>query len=171
MGSLNNLLNKIEKAVNCRPMNHAQYMQMAIEEALRADRIDEVPIGAVIVGPSGAVLARDHNRTISNCDPSAHAEMNVLRTAARVVENYRLLSTTLYVTMEPCAMCMGAIVHARVAQVVFGAFDTKWGAAGSLYQLGQDPRLNHQVNIVSGICADQCRQIIQDFFRRRRDTC
>ena len=151
-------------------MDHARYMQMAIEQAMLAEKIGEVPVGAVIVDASGQVLARDHNRTITDCDPSAHAEMNVLRLAARVLENYRLLCTTLYVTVEPCAMCMGAIVHARVARVVFGAFDAKWGAAGSLYQIGQDPRLNHQVDIVSGIHADQCRQIIQDFFRRRRKT-
>lgn len=144
------------------------FMEMAIDQALAAGRMEEVPVGAVIVDADGQVIARDHNRTISRCDPSAHAEMNVLRAAARRLKNYRLLSTTLYVTVEPCAMCMGAIVHARVKTVVFGALDPKWGAAGSLYDIGRDSRLNHQVEIIKGICADRCRNVIQEFFRSRR---
>jgi tRNA(adenine34) deaminase len=148
--------------------SHEIFMQMAIDQALAAGREDEVPVGAVIVDADRQVLALDHNRTIGNCDPSAHAEINVLRAAARRIQNYRLLSTTLYVTIEPCAMCMGAIVHARVKTVVFGAFDAKWGAAGSLYQLGQDSRINHRVEIITGICEERCRRIIQDFFRKRR---
>ena len=143
-------------------------MQMAIDEALKADRIGEVPVGAIIVDANNQVLARDHNRPILSCDPTAHAEMNVIRTAARVLGNYRLLKTTLYVTIEPCAMCMGAILHARIGCLVFGAPDPKGGAAGSLYHLGQDPRLNHQVEIISGIDKDRCRSIIQAFFRGRR---
>ena len=148
---------------------HDHFMQMAIEQAIAADRIGEVPVGAVIVDTDNQVVAKDHNRTISRCDPTAHAEMNVLRTAALQRENYRLLSTTLYVTVEPCAMCMGAIVHARVKRLVFGTPDPKWGAAGSLYQLGQDSRLNHQVEIVDGILKERCRQIMQAFFRNRRN--
>lgn len=147
---------------------HETFMQMAIDQALAAGREDEVPVGAVIVDAERRVLASDHNRTIENCDPSAHAEINVLRAAARQIQNYRLLSTTLYVTVEPCAMCMGAIVHARVKTLVFGASDPKWGAAGSLYQLGQDSRTNHRVEIIHGICEERCRRIIQDFFRIRR---
>jgi tRNA(adenine34) deaminase len=147
---------------------HEDFMQMAIDQAMAAEKIGEVPVGAVIVGPDNRVLARDHNRTISSCDPSAHAEMNVLRAAARRVQNYRLLSTILYVTVEPCAMCMGAIIHARVSTLVFGATDPKWGAAGSLYQIGQDTRLNHQVDIIRGICESRCREVIQSFFRDRR---
>lgn len=149
---------------------HEHFMQMAIDQALAADRMDEVPVGAVIVDADQRVIASDHNRTISHCDPSAHAEMNVLRAAAHHLGNYRLLSTTLYVTVEPCAMCMAAAVHARVKSVVFGAHDPKWGAAGSLYDLGQDSRLNHQVEIVHGICEERCRQLIQEFFRRRRQS-
>lgn len=145
-------------------------MHLAVCQAERAQSIGEVPIGALLVDADGRILAQDHNRTISCCDPSAHAEINVLRAAARQLGNYRLLRTTLYVTVEPCVMCMGAIVHARVQSVVFGAFDPKWGAAGSLYQIGQDQRLNHQVEIISGICADRCRGLIQAFFRRRRET-
>jgi tRNA(adenine34) deaminase len=149
-------------------IHHEDFMQMAIDQALAAEKIGEVPVGAVIVGPDNQVLARDHNRTISSCDPSAHAEMNVLRAAARRIRNYRLLSTILYVTVEPCAMCMGAIVHARVETLVFGAADPKWGAAGSLYQIGQDTRLNHQVDIIGGVCESRCREVIQAFFRDRR---
>jgi tRNA(adenine34) deaminase len=164
------LLNPWEKAVICQSMNsrHEHYMQMAVEQAIAAGQIGEVPVGALIVDADGRVLARDHNRTIDRCDPSAHAEINVLREAARRLENYRLLSTTLYVTIEPCVMCMGAIIHARVQTVVFGASDPKWGAAGSLYQLGEDPRLNHQVEVIKGICAERCRSVIQEFFRIRR---
>ena len=148
--------------------SHEHFMQMAIDQAIAAGHMGEVPVGAVIVDADSQVIARDHNRNINNCDPSAHAEINVLRAAARQLKNYRLLSTTLYVSIEPCAMCMGAIVHARVKTVVFGASDPKWGAAGSLYHLGQDPRLNHQVEIVKGVCADRCRLVIQEFFRNRR---
>ena len=149
-------------------LSHEHFMQMAIEQAIAAGQMGEVPVGAVMVNADNQIIAQDHNRTISNCDPSAHAEINVIRSTARKIENYRLLSTTLYVSIEPCAMCMGAIVHARIKTVVFGAPDPKWGAAGSLYHLGQDSRLNHQVEIIQGICADQCRLVIQEFFRKRR---
>lgn len=148
--------------------SHEAYMALAIAQALAAERMGEVPVGAVLVDATGQVVAQDHNRTISDCDPSAHAEMNVLRRAARQMQNYRLLSTTLYVTVEPCAMCMGAIIHARIKRVVYGTPDPKWGAAESLYHLGRDPRFNHQVDIVNGICADRCRSIMQTFFRNRR---
>ena len=147
---------------------HEHFMQMAIAQALAAARMGEVPVGAVIVDPDRQVIAEDHNRTIGNCDPTAHAEINAMRTAARHIGNYRLLSTTLYVTVEPCAMCMAAAIHARVDTVVFGAFDPKWGAAGSLYHLGQDSRLNHQIEIIHGVCTERCRQVIQEFFRERR---
>ncbi len=149
---------------------HEHFMQMAIDQAIIAGQMGEVPVGAVIVDAANRVIARDHNRTVSSCDPSAHAEINVLRSAACRIKNYRLLSTTLYVSIEPCAMCMGAMVHARVKTVVFGASDPKWGAAGSLYDLGQDTRLNHRVEIINGICADRCRLVIQEFFRKRRKT-
>ena len=161
---------EIVKPIKYPAMDHSHeyFMQMAIDQAGEAARMNEVPVGAVIVNADNQVVARDHNRTISRCDPSAHAEMNALRTAALKIGNYRLLSSKLYVTIEPCVMCMGAIVHARVKTVVFGAPDPKWGAAKSLYQLGQDPRLNHQVEIIEGICDNQCRSLIQTFFRNRR---
>ncbi len=151
-------------------LSHEHFMEMAVEQAIRAGRMDEVPIGAVMVDAHQNVIARDHNRTISRCDPSAHAEMNVIRAAAARIHNYRLLNTTLYVTVEPCAMCMGTILHARIKTLVYGAPDPKWGAAESLYQLGNDTRLNHQVEIVHGICSHRCSSVIQEFFRHLRET-
>lgn len=147
---------------------HETYMQLALEQARQACAKGEVPVGAVLVDPADTILAVGHNETISRCDPGAHAEMLVLRRAARKVGNYRLLGTTLYVTVEPCVMCMGAVIHARVAQVVFGAPDTKWGAAGSLYDFADDQRFNHQPNIVAHVCRDACRRLMQDFFQRKR---
>ena len=149
-------------------LQDTDYMQMALAEARRAAEIQEVPVGAVLVSPDGRVLARTHNRTIAACDPSAHAEMLAIRQAAGSSGNYRLLNTALYVTVEPCLMCMGAIIHARIQRVVYGTRDPKWGAAGSLYNLGEDRRLNHQPEIVEGLLLDDCRALIQAFFRARR---
>ncbi len=147
---------------------HNYYMQMALEEALSAQEMDEVPVGAVLIDSSNRVLASAHNETVTRCDPSAHAEILALRRAAVQIQNYRLLASTLYVTVEPCVMCMGAIIHARVGQVVFGAPDPKWGAVGSLYDFAGDHRFNHQPQIVAGVCADQCRRLMRGFFARRR---
>jgi tRNA(adenine34) deaminase len=144
------------------------FMRLALEEARSAGRINEVPVGAVLVSESGEVLASAHNRPILNKDPTAHAEILALRRGAEKLQNYRLLNTTLYVTIEPCFMCMGALIHARVARLVYGAADPKWGAAGSLYDIGHDPRLNHQLEVVSGVCEEECREIMQAFFRSRR---
>ena len=150
-------------------MNHEYYMQQAIAQAQIAEEKGEVPIGAVITDANGAILATAHNQTILKSDPTAHAEIEALRKASAKLQNYRLLSTTLYATVEPCVMCMGAIVHARVQCVVFGASDPKWGAAGSLYNFSEDIRLNHHPQIISGICADECRTMLQRFFRMRRN--
>ena len=117
---------------------------------------------------SGEILSLAHNQTISLVDPTAHAEIIALRRAAQKALNYRLLNTTLYVTVEPCIMCMGAIVHARVSRVVFGANDIKWGAAGSLYNFADDTRLNHQPELIDGVYGDECRILIQEFFRSKR---
>lgn len=149
-------------------MDHTDYMKLALAEAEKAWQKDEVPIGAVLVSGTGEVLASAHNQTISMSDPTAHAEILSLRKASSIKRNYRLLDTTLYVTLEPCIMCMGAIVHARLEKVVFGAKDPKWGAAGSLYNLGEDKRLNHRLEIISGVCEEECRAIIQEFFRTKR---
>ena len=117
----------------------------------------------------GKILSAAHNLTIKLVDPTAHAEILALRKAALEINNYRLLNTTLYVTVEPCIMCMGAIVHARISRVVFGANDLKWGAAGSLYNCAEDDRLNHCVEIIAGVRAEDCRRLMQDFFRAKRD--
>ena len=148
--------------------NHLKYMQLALAEAKKAAQKAEVPIGAVLVAEKGEILAATHNQTIALTDPTAHAEILALREAAEKTQNYRLLKTTLYVTIEPCVMCMGAIVHARVFRLVFGATDPKWGAAGSLYNLADDNRLNHRVEIIKGICEDESRSLMQAFFRTKR---
>lgn len=145
------------------------FMNLALKEAEKAGQKDEVPIGAVLVEDSGNILALSHNQPISLADPTAHAEIMVLRMACQKVMNYRLLNTTLYVTVEPCMMCMGAIVHARVARVVFGTMDPRWGAAGSLYNFADDNRFNHQPEILHGICEAACRSLIQEFFRTKRN--
>lgn len=148
--------------------DHTIFMTAALKEAAAAGAQDEVPIGAVLVSDSGEILAAARNQTIRSCDPSAHAEILALRAASRKLKNYRLLNTTLYVTIEPCVMCMGAVIHARVARLVFGAADPKWGAAGSLYNLGADRRLNHQLEIVAGVLEDECRAVMQEFFKSKR---
>lgn len=143
-------------------------MKVALQEALVAQGEGEVPVGAVLIDSDSRIIARGHNQTIGKCDPTAHAEMNVIRAGADFLGNYRLLSTTLYVTVEPCVMCMGAIVHARVTRLVFGAHDPKWGAVGSLYDFSMDSRLNHRPEIISGVLETECREMIQEFFKVKR---
>ena len=143
-------------------------MRLAIVEAEKAGQMGEVPIGAILVSEDGHVLSSTHNRTIDLADPTAHAEILALREAALKINNYRLLNTTLYVTVEPCIMCMGAIVHARISKLVFGTGDPKWGAAGSLYNFAEDDRLNHRVAITKGVCQQECRRLMQEFFRSKR---
>jgi len=144
------------------------YMGLALNEARRAAAMDEVPVGAVVVDKDGAVIGRGYNHPISADDPTAHAEIVALREAARVIGNYRLMGATLYCTIEPCTMCAGAIVQARVARLVFGAPDPKAGAAGSLYNIVTDPRLNHSVEVVRGVLDDECSSLIQSFFASKR---
>lgn len=147
---------------------HGTVMKQALCQAAAAFQEEEVPVGAVLISESGTVLAATHNQTISLSDPTAHAEILALRYAAKKIQNYRLLNTTLYVTVEPCMMCMGAIIHARVCRLVYGARDSRWGAAGSLYDLSVDKRLNHSLDVIGGICETECREILQRFFRDRR---
>ena len=149
--------------------DHEEYMKLALAEAKKAGQCSEVPVGAILVSETGEVLAATQNRTITDLDPTAHAEILALRQAVFKINNYRLLNTVLYVTVEPCIMCMGAIVHARVQQLIFGTQDSKWGAAGSLYNYAEDQRLNHQVEIVAGVCEEECRILMQDFFRTKRE--
>ena len=148
---------------------HTKFMEIALVEAEKAGQIGEIPVGAVLVSENGEILSAAHNHTIKRVDPTAHAEILALRKAALEINNYRLLNTTLYVTVEPCIMCMGAIVHARISRVVFGANDLKWGAAGSLYNYAEDDRLNHRVEIIAGVRAEDCRRLMQDFFLSKRN--
>ena len=143
-------------------------MRQALLEAQQAAREDEVPVGALLVAQDGTMLAKAHNRTITLSDPTAHAEILALREASRTLGNYRLLNTTLYVTIEPCIMCMGALLQARVAKIVFGAKDPKCGGAGSCYNLAADAALNHTIDVQAGLLENECRSLIQEFFRAKR---
>ena len=142
-------------------------MALALDEARAAERHDDVPVGAVVVR-DGVVIAARHNERELTGDPTAHAEVLALRDAAAHVGHWRLHECTLYVTLEPCAMCAGAIVNARVARVVYGATDPKAGAVRSLYELADDPRLNHRADIVSGVLADESSAMLKAFFAARR---
>lgn len=143
------------------------YMRMALEEAAAAERAGEVPIGCVIV-LNERVIARAANRTITDCDPTAHAEMLALRAAAKAAGNYRLIGSEIYVTIEPCAMCAGAILQARVQRLVYGADDPKGGAVRSCFAVFEHPRVNHRVKVTSGVLADEAAALLQKFFAARR---
>ena len=146
-----------------------RWMRHALALAERArDEDDEIPVGAVVVSADGEVLGEGWNRNIGEHDPSAHAEIVALREAGRRLGNHRLLGTTLYVTLEPCAMCAMAMVHARVARVVFGAFDPKTGAAGSVFDLLEDARHSHRIDVVGGVLAEIAGPMLTDYFRARR---
>ena len=151
-------------------MDHADYMKLAIEEAWKGQKTGEVPVGAVLVSAQGVVLSAAHNQPIRLSDPTGHAEILVLREYTKKISNYRALDTTIYVTLEPCVMCMGAIIHARVSCVVYGAKDPKWGAAGSVYDFPADEKLNHRPEIIGNVCQAACRALIQDFFRSKRKS-
>jgi tRNA(adenine34) deaminase len=144
-----------------------QFMQQALEQAGLAALAGEVPVGAVIVR-NGEVVARAFNQPITKHDPSAHAEMLVLRQAALSEENYRLPGTTLYVTLEPCTMCAGAMLHARVDRIVYGAADLKTGAAGSVLDVFSSKQINHQTVVEGGVMAQECGQLLRNFFKERR---
>lgn len=150
--------------------DHERYMRLALAEAKKAGQFQEIPIGAVLVAHDGSILAAEFNQSIRRADPTAHAEILAIRTASQTRENYRLTGTRLYVSIEPCVMCMGAIIHARIAELIFGAYDPKWGAAGSLYRFHEDVRFNHHPKVIAGILSDECRALIQNFFRYRRSA-
>jgi len=147
--------------------SNIQFMQEALVEARASAAAGEVPVGAVLVHDS-KILARSGNRTIRDCDPTAHAEIVVLREAARLLGNYRLAGTTLYVTIEPCSMCAGAMIQARLPRLVYGADDPKGGAVRSCFEILSDPRLNHQVVVTSGVLAEDSISLLQAFFAQRR---
>ena len=148
-------------------MNEEDYMRAALEQARAAGAVDEVPVGAVVVC-AGEIVGRGFNQPIGRHDPTAHAEIMALRDAAARLGNYRLPGCELYVTLEPCVMCSGAIMHARIARVVFGARDPKTGVAGSVLDLFAEPRLNHHATIEGGLLADECGRMLSSFFAARR---
>jgi tRNA(adenine34) deaminase len=145
----------------------AELIRAALEQALDAAAAGEIPVGAIITS-GGKVIGRGQNRSIRDSDPSAHAEVVALREACLAQANYRLTDATLYVTLEPCAMCLGALMQARVSRVVFGAYDPKAGAAGSAVDLTESPAFNHRFEVLGGVLADECGAVLQDFFRARR---
>jgi tRNA(adenine34) deaminase len=149
-------------------IRHEHGMRLALVEARRALALGEVPIGAVVVAAAGDVTGAGCNRPISAVDPTAHAEIEAMRQAALRVGNYRLTDTTLYVTVEPCLMCVGAMVHARVGLVVYGASEPKSGAIVSAFAAHALPGLNHRLDVVGGVLEEECRSLIQEFFKLRR---
>ena len=144
------------------------WMRKAIEAAENARNLDEIPIGACLIDNENRLIAAAGNRTITDCDPTAHAEILVLREAARKIGNYRLNDTTVFTTVEPCAMCAGALVNARVKTLVYGTKDERFGAVETLFRICDNSSLNHRIEIISGILAEDCRRLMQDFFRAKR---
>jgi tRNA(adenine34) deaminase len=150
-----------------KPMDFEHFMHLALEEAKRSG--DEVPVGAVLVDSGGQVLASAHNLREQKSDPTSHAEIEVIRQAAAELDDWRLEGTTLLVTLEPCVMCSGAIVAARIPRVVFGAWDERVGASGSVYDILRDPRLGKPVEVVTGVLKSECSALLKEFFWTRRD--
>jgi tRNA(adenine34) deaminase len=142
-------------------------MREAVAEASRAASKQEVPVGAIVV-LDGKIVGRGHNQPIASQDPTAHAEILAIREAARAVGAYRLPGAILYVTLEPCVMCVGAVIHARIASIKYGARDEKAGALGSVYDIGRDGRLNHRIEVFGGLMEDECAAMLRDFFKQRR---
>jgi tRNA(adenine34) deaminase len=143
------------------------FMKAALNSAKKAWKNGEVPVGAVLV-KNGEIISTGQNSPITSNDPTAHAEIIALREGSEKLKNYRLIDTTLYVTIEPCTMCMGAIIHARIKKLVFGAFDPRAGAAGSLFDFTVENKFNHKVEVNSGILESECRELVQDFFKQKR---
>ena len=144
-----------------------KWMSLALEQARKAEEKGEVPVGAILV-KDGLIIARAHNQPISTNDPTAHAEIQLIRAAGKKLKNYRLTGTSLYVTLEPCAMCLGAIMHARIERIVFGAHDPKTGVCGSSENLMDANCFNHKINLVSGVLENESRQLLKNFFNSRR---
>lgn len=143
------------------------YMKMALQQAVISEENGEVPVGSILILPDGREFAA-HNAPISRNDATAHAEICVIRMACKAIDNYRLTGSILYVTLEPCLMCAGAMIHARVSRLVYGAKDPKTGVIESLYHILEDQRLNHQPEVVSGVLAEECGNLLREFFSRRR---
>jgi tRNA(adenine34) deaminase len=149
-------------------MAREEWMRAALAEAEKGAAEGEVPVGAVVVSAEGKILARAHNRPVAANDPTAHAEILALRQAARKAGNYRLPGCRLVVTLEPCPMCAGAAVAARISEIVYGAEDPKAGAVSTLYRIASDPRLNHRATVIPGVLAEDCSALLKAFFRGRR---
>jgi tRNA(adenine34) deaminase len=144
-----------------------KWMQIAIQEAIKAEKENEVPVGAVLI-KDGLIIAKAHNQPISTNDATAHAEIQLIRAAGKIQENYRLTGASLYVTLEPCAMCLGAIMHARIKRIIYGAYDPKTGACGSSENLIHANCFNHKVDLASGVLENECKQLLKNFFISRR---
>jgi len=148
-------------------MDDEKWMEIAIQQALIAETNDEVPVGAILVN-DGKLIAQSHNQSILRNDPCAHAEIQLLRAAGKQINNYRLNDTTIYVTLEPCIMCLGAIMTARVSKIVFGAYDSKTGACGSCINLTNSKCFHHKLTVKGGVLENKCKVILQKFFQNRR---
>ena len=148
----------------------ADWMELALQQAGLAAAAGEVPVGALVI-KDGEIVGRGHNRNLLENDPTAHAEIVALRQAAALLGNHRLAGCIMVATIEPCAMCAGALVHARIARLVYGAADPKAGAAGSVLHVINHPSLNHKMEVTTGVLAEKCSAILQDFFRRKRQSC
>ena len=151
-----------------RSRDDAAWMDLALEQASLAAEAGEVPVGALVIR-DGGIIGRGHNRNLLDNDPTAHAEIVALRQAAARVGNHRLSGCTLFATIEPCSMCAGALIHARIARLVYGATDVKAGAAGSVLEVLNHPRLNHKMDVTAGVLGERCSKILQDFFRYKRE--
>src|SRR5215470_16136217 len=161
-------MSKTEATIRGPAQEDAHWMELALELARSAAAAGEVPVGAVVV-KDGVVVGRGHNRNLTDNDPTAHAELVALRDAAARLGNHRLVGCAIFATIEPCAMCAGAMVHSRLARLVYGASDPKAGAAGSVLTVLNHPRLNHRMEVTSGVLADQCSEVLTSFFQSRRD--
>jgi tRNA(adenine34) deaminase len=151
-----------------RLRDDAAWMELALEQASLAAQAGEVPVGALVIR-DGEIIGCGHNRNLLDNDPTAHAEIVALRQAAAKLGNHRLSGCTLFATIEPCSMCAGALIHARIARLVYGAADVKAGAAGSVLEVLNHPRLNHKLEVTAGVLKERCSEILQDFFRRKRE--
>jgi tRNA(adenine34) deaminase len=157
-----------KSTVNMHSQDDAAWMELALEQAALAAQAGEVPVGALVI-KDGEIIGRGHNRNLLDNDPTAHAEIVALRQAAACLGNHRLSGCVLFSTIEPCSMCAGALIHARIARLVYGAADVKAGAAGSVLAVLNHPRLNHKMEITAGILSERCSTVIQDFFRQKRE--
>jgi tRNA(adenine34) deaminase len=154
--------------VDMRLRDDAAWMELALEQAFLAAQAGEVPVGALVIR-DGEIIGRGHNRNLLDNDPTAHAEIIALRQAAAKLGNHRLSGCTLFATIEPCSMCAGALIHARIARLVYGATDVKAGAAGSVLEVLNHPRLNHKLEVTAGVLKERCSEILQEFFRLKRE--